>query len=250
MLTDAHVHINEYGEKLPKALEQIREHSICTLAVSMDIPTFHETLRIAGLEPLVIPSFGIHPWNAWKYEERLDELPDLLELAPAIGEIGLDHRFEKDPSRFPPQYPVFDFFLEAAERTGKLVNLHTSGAESQILGFLKQRKLPALIVHWYSGPLHYVQDYLELGAYFTIGADIKKSEKSRKLARDLPEDRLLTETDNPGGWEWLHGETGLPILIDSVEAELARVRGVPRNKLSANVSKNFGNVLKAGGITI
>src|SRR5690625_5900321 len=59
---------------------------------------------------------------------------------------------------------------------------------------------------------------------FTIGADIETSEKSRKLARDLPENRLLTETDNPGGWKWLYGDTGFPVLIDTVEAELARVR--------------------------
>ncbi|HLR89702.1 MAG TPA: TatD family hydrolase [Balneolaceae bacterium] len=250
MLTDAHVHINEYGKKLPVALEQIREHSIRTLAVSMDIPSFHETLRIAASEPLVIPSFGIHPWNAWRYAKRMEELTELLEIAPAIGEIGLDHRFEKDPSRFPSQYPLFDFFLEAAERTGKLVNLHTSGAESQILNLLKLRKLPAIIVHWYSGPLHLVQDYLELGAYFTIGADIETSGKSRKLARDLPENQLLTETDNPGGWEWLYGDTGFPVLIDTVEAELAQVRGVSQQELSESVSKNFSNVLKAGGISI
>ena len=74
--------------------------------------------------------------------------------------------------------------------------------------------------------------------------------ESRKLARDLPENQLLTETDNPGGWEWLYGDTGFPVLIDTVEAELARVRDVSQQELSESVSKNFSNVLRAGGITI
>src|SRR5690625_5402854 len=91
----------------------------------MDIPSFHETLRIAASEPLVIPSFGIHPWNAWRYAKRMEELTELLEIAPAIGEIGLDHRFEKDPSRFPSQYPLFDFFLEARSEE------HTSELQSR-----------------------------------------------------------------------------------------------------------------------
>lgn len=247
-MVDAHTHIDQYGEELPKALTQIRTYSIQTLAVSMDVASFQETLRIAETEPLIIPSFGIHPWNAREYAGRLDELSEPLEKAPAIGEIGLDHRFEKDPSRYPYQYPVFNYFLDAAERMGKLINLHTSGAESQILDLLNNRKLPSIIVHWYSGPLKYVQKYLDLGAYFTIGVDISSSKKTQKLAAQLPADRILTETDNPGGWKWLHGNIGFPSLIESVESKLAGVRGVTRESLTETISQNFQNVLEAGGL--
>src|SRR6056300_324771 len=62
---DAHVHLDKYGDKLPTALEQIRSLSIHTLAVSMDIPSFQETRRISEAEPLVVPAFGVHPWEAY-----------------------------------------------------------------------------------------------------------------------------------------------------------------------------------------
>lgn len=214
----------------------------------MDIPSFNETLHIAESEPLITPSFGIHPWNAWKYADRLDQFSPLLEQSPAIGEIGLDHRFEDDLSKYPAQYPVFNFFLDAAEKSGKLINVHTSGAESQILDLLKNRNLASIIIHWYSGPLRYVQDFLDLGAYFTIGVEVSKSTAIQKLAATLPLDRILTETDNPSGWKWLHGETGFPSLIESVETYVAQIRGISRKSLSENVYRNFRSVLKAGGL--
>lgn len=249
-MTDAHTHIDQYGTHLSKALDQIRKLSIRSLAVSMDIPSFRETQRIAESEPLIIPSFGIHPWNASEYVNRLEELTEPLEEAEAIGEIGLCHRFVEDETEYPAQLTVFNYFLDEAERTGKLINLHTSGAEAEILESLKGRNLPAMIVHWYSGPLKYVQEYLKLGAYFTIGVEVLQSETIRSLAAQLPEDRILTETDNPSGWDWLHGEAGFPELIESVESKVAKIRGKSQETLSTTMTSNFVSVLRAGGINI
>ncbi len=249
-MVDAHTHIDQYGDDLPKALDQIRNMSICSLAVSMDPPSYRETLRIAESEPLILPSFGVHPWMAPEYVNRLYELDETVESAKTIGEIGLDHRFIKNETEYPAQRTVFNYFLDAAERTGKLINLHTSGAEAEILECLRGRNLPAVIVHWYSGPIKYVQDYLDLGVFFTIGVEVLKSEKIRELAKELPEDRILTETDNPSGWEWLNGEKGLPELIKPVESEIAKVRGISKEALSEKLASNFDRVLKAGNLCL
>ncbi len=249
-MIDAHTHIDQYGYDLPKALNQIRNLSIRSLAVSMDIPSFRETQHIAKSEPLIIPSFGIHPWKAPEYVDRLDELAEPLEEAIAIGEIGLDHHFVENETEYPAQRTVFNYFLDEAERTGKLINLHTSGAEEEILECLWDRNLQAIIVHWYSGPLKYVHEYLELGAYFTIGVEVLQSEYIQTLAKELPKDRILTETDNPSGWDWLNDELGFPELIESVESKIADVRGVSRGELSEKVAANFRSVLKAGNIQI
>lgn len=249
-MVDAHTHIDQFGDDLPKALEQIKKLSIKTLAVSMDIPSFRETQRIAESELLIIPSFGIHPWKAPEYADRLDELLGPLKEAKAIGEIGLCHRFVDDETQYPAQRTVFNYFLDAAEKSGKLINLHTSGAESEILDCLKGRNLPAIVVHWYSGPPKLVKEYLDLGAYFTIGVEVLQSENIQSLAKELPEDRILTETDNPNGWEWLNGEMGFPELIEPVESKMAEIRDVSREELSDTISANFRRVLRAGKIQI
>jgi TatD DNase family protein len=248
-LIDAHVHIDQYGNDLSKALEEIRDHEIRTWAVSMDIPSYQETRNIARSEPLILPSFGIHPWKASEYVNRLDELDKPLETTPAIGEIGLDRRFIKDDKQYPDQELIFNYQLHAAEQYGKLVNLHTSGAEKLILKYLQSRSLSEIIIHWYNGPMELIEDFLDLGAYFTIGVEVFDSDRIRSLASLLPEDRILTETDNPNGWEWLHGKRGFPHLIEFVEMEIASIRNMKYEDFSELVSSNFDDLLISADLT-
>lgn len=247
-MVDAHVHIDQYDNDLQIVLEQIRTLSIYSLAVSMDIPSYHETVKITKSEPLILPSFGIHPWNASEYMNRLDEIDELMKSAPAIGEIGLDHRFVENETKYPAQEEVFRYQMETAEELGKLVNLHTSGAEELILEHLKTSSLPAIIIHWYNGPIELVNDFLDLGTYFTIGVEVFQSHKIRTLASMLPEDRILTETDNPNGWEWLHGDPGFPNLVKNIESEIAEIRNLSHPHFSEIVSSNFKELLFAGNL--
>lgn len=63
-LVDAHVHLDAFGEAWPAALAEIRAHRIVTLAVSMDVASWEVTKALAAGEPLLVPAFGIHPWEA------------------------------------------------------------------------------------------------------------------------------------------------------------------------------------------
>jgi TatD DNase family protein len=105
-----------------------------------------------------------------------------------------------------------------------------------------------VIVHWYSRPPELIDDFLDLGVYFTVGVEVLHSDLIREVAAKLPADRLLTETDNPGAWEWIAGEVGYPDLVGKVEEALATIKGVSRAELSVQVEQNFGQVLRAGGI--
>lgn len=247
-MIDAHAHMDKYGSTLPRALAQIREQSILTVAVSMDLDSFRETLRISETEPLLLPSFGIHPWEAPRFSQDLARLDAFLELSPLLGEIGLDHFFVRDAEQYPAQDAVFTYFLDAAEKQGKIVNIHSKGAEKAVLGRLEARSLPGIILHWYSGPLEEVEGFLNLGAYFTVGVEVLRSSHIRELARAIPLERILTETDNPGGWEWMEGEKGYPELLNQVERTVAEIRGIDRDRLSAQVAKNMAGLLSRGGV--
>ena len=238
-MIDAHAHLDKYGDALPEALAQIRESSILTLSVSMDIASFQEALRISEADPLVLPCFGIHPWEAPRFSSDPTLLDPWIDSAVLIGEIGLDHFFVKDPEEYPAQDAIFRYFLDAAEDREMVINVHTPGAEQAVLEHLRGRSLPGIIIHWYSGPLELVDDFLELGAHFTIGVEVLRSKHIQSLARALPEERLLTETDNPGGWQWMEGELGFPKLLSQVESTLAEIRDMDREVLSARVTQNM-----------
>ena len=215
----------------------------------MDLDSFDETLRISDLEPLVLPSFGIHPWEAPRFSADLEALNPFTERAPMLGEVGLDFHFIEDEDQYPAQRAVFDYFIGAAETRGLILNIHTKGAEKEVLSHLRGRGLRGVVIHWYSGPLDLVRHFLDLGAYFTVGVQVLRSRHIRSLVDLIPDDRLLTETDNPGGWQWMEGEPGFPDLLHKVEAELAERRGEDRERLSQRVEENFTRLLISGGVT-
>ncbi|CAN5787848.1 TatD family hydrolase [soil metagenome] len=211
MLIDAHSHLDKYGdEEIGDVLETIAQDRILTFSVAIDVDSFLRTELIAAQESLVIPGFGIHPSEATRYVDGLDDVEALVARSPFIGEIGLDHEFVTDSSQYGAQRMVFDRFLAWAAAESKLVNLHCTGAEQDTADMLGESGVERVIVHWYAGPLDVLAQLAAIGCMFTVGVELLHSEHIRDVARAIPSRQLLTETDNPGGQRWLTGESGYP----------------------------------------
>ena len=167
MFIDAHSHVDRYDlvseYALDSALAEITHHKIFTITNSMDLPSYKRNMEISEMCDLVLPAFGVHPWNAYEYANRLEDLSEAIEQCPLIGEIGLDHYFIKDASAYPAQRKLFEFFLKAAKEQEKAVNLHTKGAEKEVLELLDRYEIPQVIVHWYSGPLDTFREMVSMG---------------------------------------------------------------------------------------
>jgi TatD DNase family protein len=240
MLIDAHAHLDHFSETdLTPALGEIDQLGIYTLSVSMDLPSWEKNRDIAKRSTLITPAFGIHPWKAPDYAAHLERLDAATQECPWIGEIGLDHYFIEEEDEYEAQRAVFEYFLAAARKQNKIVNLHTKGAEEEVLALLGQHGIERAIVHWYSGPMETFRKLADRGYYFTIGVEVMRSDRIREIARAIPADRLLTETDNPGGQKWLEGYEGMPRLILDVVVALAELRGTTPVPLVDSVQQNF-----------
>jgi len=230
MLIDAHAHVDRYdlvdGQALPSALVEIAQHRILTISNSMDLASYRRNVEISEQCDLILPVFGVHPWNAPQYVDRLQQLKGAIESSPMIGEIGLDHYFVDDVATYPDQRKVLEWFLGAAEEQNKIVCLHTKGAEQEVLELLDRHGIRRMIVHWYSGPMDIFKELVARGAYFTVGIEGVYSEPIRAIAQAIPLGRLLTETDNPGGPAGYIGRPGTPALVKDV------VRGVAEARMS------------------
>ena len=78
MLIDAHVHLDMYQDSLEEVLEEIQKYRIFNLNNSSDIPSYKQNLEISKENDLIVPIFGVHPWNAKDYVNRLDDLVDFI----------------------------------------------------------------------------------------------------------------------------------------------------------------------------
>ena len=123
------------------------------------------------------------------------------------------------------------------------MNLHTKGAEGDVLTLLDHYAIDRAIVHWYSGPLDTALALAERGVWFTIGVEVHSSRVIQELARRLPLAQLLSETDNPGGLQWLTGEIGMPRHLPGVIEALGRLRGVAAAEMQAIIRQNMGRLV-------
>lgn len=236
---DAHSHLDHYQAELPAALAEINEMQILTVSTAVDIPSYLRTKALATASPWVMPTFGIHPWEAHRYADQLSTLDAYIAESPLLGEIGLDTVWDPDPTHYEAQRLVFEYFLAAAKAQNKVVNLHTKGAEQEILDLLRRYQVDQAIVHWYSGPLDVLDKLVDHGCYFTIGVEVLVSTQIQTIAQRVPRDRLLTETDNPGGQQWLTGALGMPRLIQTVAEQLATLHRLTLVELLLAVQTNF-----------
>jgi TatD DNase family protein len=244
---DAHAHLDRFEHLgnggLDAALKEISQDRILTISNAMDVPSYEENLEIAGRSRLVLPIFGVHPWNALQYLGRLDELAPLIESSPMIGEVGLDHHWVKDSRQYSAQEKVLRHFLRAAKEQNKVVNLHTKGAEEEVLDLLDEFDLPRVIVHWYAGPLDVLQSLASRGVYFTVGVEVSYSAHIQRIAQLVPGAQLLTETDNPGGPKAYLGRPGSPALIREVVRGLAGVRNSSPAAVQETVRANLQRLI-------
>lgn len=259
MLVDAHTHLHGYPDSLlPTVLEQTESHSIRSLAVAIDLPTYHHSRTIAESSNLIVPTLGIHPWQAADNADALDTIMPYLADTPVIGEIGLDFYWVTDTTTYPTQRRILEWFLAAARDLNKPVNLHTKGAEAEILAYLRRYGIQRALIHWYSGDMATFEALVGEGHYFTIGVELLFSEQIRAFARALPLDQLLTETDNPGGLPWLceqqpdslaqwqpHiiDDLSMPSAILPVYEALAQIKGLTVPQMESIIETNFERYL-------
>jgi TatD DNase family protein len=244
VLVDAHSHLDRYADELPSVLAEITSHRILTVSNSMDVPSYERNVQIAQRCTWLVPTFGVHPWSAPEYADRLDVLSEAVKRSPMLGEIGLDYHFVEDRSQYDAQRKVLEFFLRAARDQDKIVSLHTKGAEKEIVRLLDQHRIRRAIVHWYSGPCDTLLELVGRGFYLTVGVEVLHSDHIRTIAREIPSNRILTETDNPGGRQWLVGEPGMPSLLNDVVEALARVRGTTSEAIIDLVWRNFEELVE------
>jgi TatD DNase family protein len=209
----------------------------------MDLTSYEQNVKIATTSDLILPVFGIHPWNASEYVGCLHHLDRAICQSPMIGEIGLDYYFVSESSKYGDQRRVFEHLLRSASVQRKIVIIHTKGAEREILQLLQKYNTERVVIHWYSGPWRVLEAMVERGFYFTIGVEVLFSQHIQDIAGYLPAELILTETDNPGGNKSLTGTIGTPSLIKDVIAKLAEIR---RSSDQIIITEVHNNLIRLG----
>ena len=229
-LVDTHCHLNlpDCFPDPEAEFRACRQAGIGVVLVGVDLETSKRALELAEARSDVWAVVGRHPNYTHHYDScELGELERLLAhpKAVAIGEIGLD--FHWDFATHEQQELALRDQLDLADQVGKPVVFHCREAYPELLDLLEARAtLGTTVFHCFAGTRDDADRVLTLGGAFGIDGPVtyKKSDALRELARELPRDRVLIETDSPSLTPAPHrGKPNSPTYLPLVAAELARV---------------------------
>ena len=198
--THAHYHDGRFDEDRFAVLEGLPEQGVCgVIECGTDVPSSERSRALAEKYPFVWFAAGIHPEDCG--DKPLSDLEEVRSLAAhekcaAIGEIGLDF-YWPEPDR-ETQRVFFERQLQLANDLGLPVIVHDREAHGPTMELMRAYR-PAGVLHCFSGSVETMKEAVGLGLYIGLGGAVtfKNARKAVEVAKEVPADRLLLETDCP-----------------------------------------------------
>ena len=250
-LVDAHIHLSdpEYAQHTDEVIADAKNSGVNALVSNAtDLGTSVASLELGERNPnLVYTALGIHPWdiNVLKDNELDDTLKLIQDQAQkktivAIGEIGLDSKYEKTWEK---QLEVFDKMLQMAEKVKLPVIVHSRGTTERIVDMLPSYKLKNVLLHWFSYPLVALSKAVEHGYCITEGPPTVYSSGIREVIEQVPLTNLLTETDGPVKYykQPFNGQLTKPSFVRLVVEAVAEIKRMNAEKIADQIATNFEN---------
>jgi len=252
-LFDSHCHLEDerFAGEVEDVLTRMREAGVsrCILAGS-DMDSSTRIAVLTASHPNVYGVVGIHPHEA-KYfaAETLPALATLLKQPRivGVGEIGLDYYYDHSPRE--TQRDVFAKQLDFAYEQGVPAVFHVRDAHGDVTDLFRahQNRLPAGVLHCYTGSVESAREYLAMGFYISFSGSVtfKNAHHLQEVARYVPMERLLVETDSPYlAPVPMRGQRNEPAYVRYVAEKVAELRGIPLQELidqtTANVERLYG----------
>jgi TatD DNase family protein len=262
MFIDSHCHLDfpELCAQLPEVLSRMAEQQVeLALCISVNLTDFPAVLQLAVANSNLYASVGVHPDQVPSTPGENGAVePDvqmLVELSRhprviAIGETGLDYHWHKEETAggLEWQRERFRVHIRAARETMKPLVIHTRDAAADTLKLMEEEGAgplhggPGGVMHCFTENWDVAKKALDLGFYISFSGIVtfKSAVQLKEVARRVPSNRLLIETDSP----YLapvpfRGKTNEPSFVPHVGRELARLRDVGLEEIGAITSQNF-----------
>ena len=249
MLIDSHCHLDfkDFGAEREEVLARARRAGVAgMLTICTKITAFPAVRALAEAHDELWCSVGIHPHEAAHQPET--NAAALVDFARhpkvvGIGETGLDFYYDHSPHD--RQESVFRAHAAAARETGLPIIVHTRNADERTAQMLQEESQGGRltgVIHCFSSGRQLAEKALELGFYISLSGIVtfKNAEELRSIARDVPLDRLLVETDAPYLAPLPHrGKRNEPAFVVHTAQRVAELKGVAPEELARATTENF-----------
>ena len=253
-MIDSHCHIAgpEFASDLDDVVARARAAGVSSALVILaadDDPELAQAKEVEARWPDVRFSIGVHPHAAGKYSSdpeeaarQVNQAVDAQPLARAVGEIGLDYHYDFAPRDV--QQQVFREQIRLARRLKRPIVIHTREAEDDTFRILDEERAQEIggVFHCFTGDREMARKALGIGFHVSLAGIVTfpKALELKEVARMVPLDRLLVETDSPFLAPVPHrGTRNEPARVAHVAEVIAELRGMGAKEIAAATGENF-----------
>jgi TatD DNase family protein len=249
LLPDTHAHLDadEFATDFEDMMSRARAAGVHPiLAVGEDLATSRKAVTLAARYDSIFAAVGVHPHRASQFYEERDEVERLLDdkKVVAIGEVGLD--WIRVPIDRDMQIEAFREQLHWAAERALPVSVHNRSADDDVLDALRNVPVTA-VLHCFDGSWDLANQAISSGHFISFAGNVtfKRSDALREVARRMPADRILVETDSPVlSPQGRRGRRNEPAHVVETASVLALLRGLGFEAFSAQVSRNANGVFR------
>jgi TatD DNase family protein len=245
MLIDTHVHLNadQFKENVDEVIKRALNEGVGKMIViGFDKPTNLKAIELAEKYDFIYATVGYHPTEATHIkEEDFELLKKQLthKKVVGIGECGLDLYWDKD--HLTEQTNVFTKQINLSKEFNLPLIIHMRDASKPMIETLRKHAPLKGIMHCYSGSAEMVDDFIDLGLHISLGGPVtfKNGHKPKAVAKVVPLDKLLVETDSPYlSPHPYRGKTNEPARVKLVAEAIAEIKSMTFNEISDITTKN------------
>ncbi|MCC5015853.1 MULTISPECIES: TatD family hydrolase [unclassified Legionella] len=258
MLVDSHCHLNfidltDFDNDLNNVITQARENDVGHfLCVCVELDDYPVLCQLAASYPTISISVGLHPNSKIAREPDAAKLCELAKQHPAciaIGETGLDYYRTETLEAQEEQRQRFRAHIQAAQRTSKPLIIHTRQAADDTLLVMQEEEARDIggVMHCFAEDWDVARRALDMNFYISLSGIVtfKNATALQEVAKKVPLDRLLIETDSP----YLapvpyRGKQNHPALVKYVAMALGELRQISYEKIAEQTTENFYRCFK------
>lgn len=236
MLFDSHAHLNDerFDDDREELIKSLKENKVeFVVNPGADIETSISAIKLSNQYDFIYAAVGVHPHDVGNLDENaIDTLRKLAvenDKVVAIGEIGLDYYYENSPKDVQKEW--FKKQIELANELKLPIIIHDRDAHGDTFEIIKNTKSEDIgcVLHCYSGNVELAREYVKMGCYISIPGTVtfKNNKKTREVAKEIPLEYLLIETDSPYMAPEPHrGKRNDPSLVQFVADKIAQEKGI------------------------
>ncbi|WBL15171.1 TatD family hydrolase [Sutcliffiella sp. NC1] len=247
MLFDTHAHLNahQYEEDLQEVIDRAMSEGVTKIVVvGFDRPTITRAMELIDQYDFIYAAIGWHPVDAIDMkDEDLQWIEKLSqhEKVVAIGEMGLDYYWDKSPKEV--QQEVFRKQIRLAKKLKLPIVIHNRDATEDVVTILKEEDAQTVggIMHCFTGSVEVAHQCLNMNFYISLGGPVtfKNAKKPKEVAKEIPLDKLLIETDCPYLTPHpFRGKRNEPGYVKYIAEQIAELKNISYEEVARQTTQN------------